>query len=396
MALHDHPMWRKPQHHQDLDHVHDHVHWTELFYDLIHVVTIFLLGNYLSHHLDVSGFLIFAGVFIALWYAWGELSVFNSIYVSTDIWHRLIMSAMIVTVMFMAASIPAIGSYGWTYFTVGFAVNRALLAALYFRARRTNATSQSLCAEQTRNFLIFAVLFLISAFLPQPYGYLLFGLTMVATQTVYMVPKISVLRHERFAPRIGHLSERFALLTFIVLGEGFFKLVVTLSEKGIYKVSPDVLVNFVIGGVAMFVMCWIYFDFVGNGKARDTKVKTLVTWWLSHLILMLCGVMVGVALAAEVKVGFWEPYPTKYAAIGCFGLAGYIAMLWDISSTIEHRLAKEFWTAPIRLFGIALAIATFFIVPHVPALVGNLFWGTALFSQIAIPLVRAWRTLSTE
>ncbi|WP_197473875.1 low temperature requirement protein A, partial [Oleiphilus sp. HI0066] len=102
MALQDHPMWRKPQHHHDLDHAHDHVHWVELFYDLIHVVTIFLLGNYLSHHLNIDGFLVFCGIFIALWYAWGELSIFNSIYVSTDIWHRIIMSVMICTLMFMA------------------------------------------------------------------------------------------------------------------------------------------------------------------------------------------------------------------------------------------------------------------------------------------------------
>ncbi|MGI9452673.1 MAG: low temperature requirement protein A [Geminicoccaceae bacterium] len=70
-------MWRKPQHHMDIDHTHDHVHWVELFYDLIHVVTIFLLGNYLSHHLSLDGFFVFAGLFIALWFAWGDLSVFN-------------------------------------------------------------------------------------------------------------------------------------------------------------------------------------------------------------------------------------------------------------------------------------------------------------------------------
>jgi low temperature requirement protein LtrA len=29
------------------------------------------------------------------------------------------------------------------------------------------------------------------------------------------------------------MSERFALLLLIVVGEGFFKLVITLSEKGI-------------------------------------------------------------------------------------------------------------------------------------------------------------------
>ncbi|MEM7358260.1 MAG: low temperature requirement protein A [Pseudomonadota bacterium] len=381
MALQDHPMWQKPQHHQDLDHSHDHVHWTELFYDLIHVVTIFLLGNYLSQHLHIDGFLVFCGIFIALWYAWGELSIFNSIYVSTDFWHRIIMSVMICTLMFMAAAIPAISGKGWAFFTLGFAANRAMLAMLYLRARRNNSATSSMCDEQIRNFSIFAVLFAITAFLPKPLAFWAFAATMVATQTVYMIPKISVLRHERFVPRMAHMAERFALLTLIILGEGFFKLVVTLSEKGIYKVSPDVLVNFVFGGVSVFFMCWIYFDFVGNAKTKDNEISTLVKWWLAHLVLMICGVMVGVALAAEVKVGFWEPYPTKYAAIGCFGLAGYIAMLWVLRGVIEHRIASDFGRWDVRLFGIVVAIGCFFIVPHVPSLVGNMIWGTALLSQ---------------
>jgi len=391
MALSDHPMWRKPQHHHDIDHAHDHVHWTELFYDLIHVVTIFLLGNYLSQHLSLDGFLTFCGVFIVLWYAWGELSVFNSIYVSTDLYHRLIMSVMICTVMFMAAAIPAIDSKGWAFFAIGFAANRVLLAALYYRARRNNCSSYLMCSEQIRNFSLFGLLFLITAFLPKPHAYWVFAMGMVTTQALYMIPKVSVLRHSRFRPRFGHMAERFSLLTLIILGEGFFKLVVTLSEKGIYKVSPDVLVNFIFGGISMFIMCWIYFDFVGNGKIRDEKLSTLVKWWLAHLTLMICGVLVGVALAAEVKVGFWEPYPIKYAAIGCLGLAGYIAMLWALKNIVEHRVATDFGRWDVRLFGIIVAIGCFFLVPYVPSIVGNLVWGTALFSQIVIPLTRAWR-----
>ncbi|KZY62447.1 low temperature requirement protein A [Oleiphilus sp. HI0066] len=396
MALQDHPMWRKPQHHHDLDHAHDHVHWVELFYDLIHVVTIFLLGNYLSHHLNIDGFLVFCGIFIALWYAWGELSIFNSIYVSTDIWHRIIMSVMICTLMFMAAAIPAIEGKGWAFFALGFAANRAMLAMLYVRARRNNSETHSMCNEQIRNLSSFAIIFAITAFLPKPYAFWAFAAALVATQTLYMIPKVSVLRHERFAPRLGHMAERFSLLTLIILGEGFFKLVITLSEKGIYKVSSDVLVNFVIGGISMFIMCWIYFDFVGNGKTKDDKLSTLVKWWLAHLTLMICGVMVGVALAAEVKVGFWEPYPTKYAAIGCFGLAGYIAMLWVLKNVIEHRVASDHGRWDVRLFGIIVAVGCFFIVPHVPSIVANLIWGTALLSQIVIPVTRAWMTFRHE
>lgn len=396
MALKDHPMWRKPRHHHDNGQMHHHVHWTDLFYDLIHVVTVFLLGNFLSDHLDLQGFMVFVGAFIALWYAWGELSIFNSIYVSTDIWHRIIMSMMICTVMFMAAAIPAIDGKGWAYFAIGFAANRALIAALYFRARRTNASSHSMCSEQARNFSVFSFIFAGSALLPAPYAYWVFAAAMVATQALYMIPKISVLRFDRFVPRSEHMAERFALLTLIVLGEGFFKLVVTLSAEGIYKVQPDVLVNFVFGGVSMFVMCWIYFDFVGNAKVKDSRPSTLVKWWLAHLVLMLCGVMVGVALAAEVKIGFWEPYPLGYAAVGCFGLAGYIAMLWTLQHVVEHRVASDFGRWDVRLFGILLAIGCFYIVPHVPSIVGNLIWGIALFSQIVWPLMRGWMTFRKD
>jgi hypothetical protein len=78
----------------------------------MHLVTIYLLGNYLSQNLNIESFLLFSGIFIVLWYAWCEVSIFNSIFVSTDVWHKLIMSGMICTLMFIGASIPAIDGKG--------------------------------------------------------------------------------------------------------------------------------------------------------------------------------------------------------------------------------------------------------------------------------------------
>jgi low temperature requirement protein LtrA len=49
-----HPMWEKPKHHTEAKFKTNEVHWIELFYDLIHVVCIFLLGNALSHNLNVE------------------------------------------------------------------------------------------------------------------------------------------------------------------------------------------------------------------------------------------------------------------------------------------------------------------------------------------------------
>ncbi len=396
MSLENHPMWRLPRHHLDHEDAHDHVHWVELFYDLIHVVIIFLLGNFLSDHLTMGGFLSFSGLFIAVWFAWADSSVFNSLYVSTDVKHRLIMSGQIVTAMVMAASIPHVLDKGWMYFALAYAANRMITAYLYHRTNRLGIEATVLSRTVSRNFFILAILFAISAFLPAPYNFALFALTVLSIQLLYMLPKIGVLECRRFLPRLGHMSERFALLLLIVVGEGFFKLVITLSEKGVYKVTPEVLFNFMFGGVAVFVQCWIYFDFVGNGKPKNQNKMTLVNWWLAHLLLMLSAVMVGVALAGEVKVGFWDPYPLKYGAIGCIGLATYLLSLLWIQYNIEQRIAHRFATAKVRMFGVALALFTLLILPYVPALVGNLLWGTALISQIAIPVTRAYLTFSKE
>ena len=390
MALQNHPMWRLPQHHLDHEGTHDHVHWVELFYDLIHVVIIFLLGNFLSDHLTMDGFWAFAGLFIAVWFAWADSSVFNSLYVSTDFKHRLIMSCQIVTAMVMAASIPHVLDKGWTFFALAYAANRLITAYLYYRTNKLGVEVTVLSRIVSRNFFGLAVVFGISAFLPKPFNFVVFGAGVVSIQLLYMLPKIGVLECKRFLPRLGHMSERFALLLLIVVGEGFFKLVITLSEKGVYKVTPEVLFNFMFGGIAVFVQCWIYFDFVGNGKPKSQAKWTLVNWWLAHLFLMLSAVMMGVALAGEVKVGFWDPYPLKYGAIGCIGLAAYLLCLLWIQGNIEERVAHKFATAKVRLFGVFLALVTLIVLPFVPALVGNLLWGTALISQIAIPLTQAY------
>ncbi len=163
---------------------------------------------------------------------------------------------------------------GWVFFALAYAANRLITAFLYHRTHRMGIEESLLARKMSTNFTLLAIVFAISAFLPAPYSYWLFGAGIVTIQLLYMLPKIGALECPRFLPRLGHMSERFALLLLIVVGEGFFKLVVTLAEKGIYKVSPDVFINFVFGGISVFVLCWIYFDFVGNAKPKDENKWT--------------------------------------------------------------------------------------------------------------------------
>lgn len=386
------PIWRKPQHHMDVENPTNHVHWVELFFDLVHVVTIFLLGNFLSHHLDWHGFLIFTGLFIAFFYAWADSSIYNSLYISTDIPHRLIMAAQIVTVMFFAASLNSVTGKGWVYFALAFAANRGLTGLLYWRARGGEHDRCGLAYEQGRNFFILATVFAISAFLPKPLAYWVFGAGLIAIQLQYMLPKIGTLRLERFVPRLGHISERLALIMLILLGEGFFKMVVTLSDKGIYKLGAGALLNMAIGGLSLFAMAWIYFDGVGNAKPKSRTLGTLLGYWFGHIVLMWSTVMVGVALAGEIYVGILAPYPYDYGIIGTVGLSSFLASVWLLQQLVEGRdTTRRHSHGGVRLFGIAVTAVLLLVLPHVPAIVGNTLFGTALFSQIVWPLGTALR-----
>lgn len=392
MSVHEYPIWRRPRHYMDDEGASNHVHWVELFFDLIHVVTIFILGNYLSHHLDWQGFWIFTGLFLAIFYAWADSSVYNSLYISTDMPHRAVMAVQIVTMMVIAAAIPTVDGSGWVYFAAGYALNRGLTAYLYWRARCVGVEADDLAREQGRNFFILAALFVTSALLPRPLAYWVFGAGVALIQLQYMLPRVGTLRFERFVPRLGHISERFGLLMLILLGEGFFKLVLTLADKGIADVGADTLVNIVMGGFSLFALAWIYFDSVGNAQPKSRTNSVMLAYWLAHIVILWSAVTIGVALAGEVYVGLWEPYPSGYGAIGSVGLGVFLAMLWLLQRLVtRHDVTCRHHSDGVRLFGIFMAMVVLVAHPWVPAIVGNLLWGTALFSQIGVPLYRAMR-----
>ena len=381
-------LWRRPRHHMDVDEAHDHVHWVELFFDLVHVVTIFILGNYLSHHLGWQGFWVFTGMFLAIFYAWADSSVYNSLYISTDMPHRVAMALKIVTMMTVAAAIPDVGGEGWTYFALAYALNRALTAYLYWRARCTDNATNALAQEQARNFFVLAGVFALSAFLPTPVAYWVFAVGVAAIQLQYMLPRVGTLRFERFVPQLGHISERFGLLMLILLGEGFFKLVVTLAEKGVYSVSAGTLFNVTMGGLSLFALAWTYFDCAGNEKPKSRTTAVLLRYWFAHIVILWSAVTIGVALAGEVYVGLWEPYPPGYAALGSVGLAVFLASLWALRRTVADATDK-YHSAGLRLFGIVMALVVLAVHPLIPSIVSNGLWALALFSQIGVPIFLA-------
>lgn len=269
--------------------------------------------------------------------------------------HRVAMALKIVTMMTIAAAIPDVGGEGWTYFALSYALNRAL-----------------------------------TAFLPTPVAYWVFAAGVAAIQLQYMLQRVGTLRFERFVPQLGHISERFGLLMLILLGEGFFKLVVTLADKGVYIVSAGTLFNVTMGGLSLFALAWTYFDCAGNAKPKSRTSAVLLRYWFAHIVILWSAVTIGVALAGEVYVGLWEPYPAGYGALASAGLAVFLASLWALRRTVADA-TDNYHSAGLRLFGIVMALVVLAVHPFVPSIVSNGLWVLALFSQIGVPIFLALR-----
>lgn len=74
-----------------------------------------------------------------------------------------------------------------------------------------------------------------------------------------------------------------------------------------------------------------------------------------------------------------------------------MAALWVLQWLVEGRdITRRYHSGWMRAFGIVLALVLLVIHPVVPSFVGNLVWGTALFSQVVVPFVRAVRDMRLE
>ncbi len=391
MALKDFHLWQQPTHHENLKEQEEDIYWVELFYDLIHVVSIFLMGNFLSHHLSVEWLWYFIFFFIAFWVAWGDFAFYNSMYVSRDVKHRILMIFQVSTIMVMSAAIPDFFDGGYLYFMGAYAVNRFLLAVLYLRAQSHDTTSKTLSKHLVRNFLWAALITASALLFPVDIAIGICVFWIILLQLSYITPNIWAMSEEWFRPRFHHLSERFSLFFLICVGEGFFKLVTELANTGITQVSSSIFLHYILGAFGLFLLAWIYFDFVGNRIANRPVIGNMIAWWYGHMILMMSVVMIGVALMAEIHIGFLDPYPVWFGLLWCLGMILYILSLWLIHRIVGWEISHRFYTLDVRIFGLFCALSTAVVViVWLPSMLGNMLYFIGLLSQIGIPMIRAY------
>jgi low temperature requirement protein LtrA len=183
-----------------------------------------------------------------------------------------------------------------------------------------------------------------------------------------------------------HITERYGLLTLIVLGESI--LAATLAVQAALRSGEalSVLAPVIVGGLLIvFSMWWMYFD----RPVYDllTSLRKAIVWGYGHYFVFGAAAAVGAGLAVAVD------QVTNHSKIGATGagaavaipIAGYILCLWFLHDRPDYGRT--------RLLG-PLAAALILLTPFTGHAV--LLSGTILAGLIALKIVMARQRLSTQ
>lgn len=303
------------------------VSWLELFYDLVYVATIIQLGNLLSHDVSLVGFVHFVALFIPIWWSWTGITFYVNRIMVDDLWHRLLIFAQIAAIVAMAISIEVAFGETASQFALAYVVVQAILIALYVRAGRHIEQARKLSVRYVRGYSLATSFWLVSVFVPEPYAawrYVLWAAGMIAHFAVAWSPGTRRLT-AALPPDIPHMSERYGLLTIIVLGESFVKGIDTAAGQ---VLNLPMVIYGLLGLAIAFSLWWLYFDQVAGAEIKREGLAPYI-WVYTHLPLTIGLTAFGVSMKKMLSLASGEPLADNYR-----WLIGGALTLYMVSATI--------------------------------------------------------------
>ena len=310
------------------------VGWLELFYDLIYVAAFILLGNALADHVDLWGFLTFAGVFAPMWLAWTDFTFFNNRFVVDDFLHRSLVFAQMYGIGGMAVAMPSVLDGEIQGFLMAMASVQVVTALLYTRVAIQLDELRDSGFTLVLGFWVIAVLWLVAGLAPAPWNALI-AVAGVAVNVFLKLMPVGGLNELslRHPPDVLHMSERYGLLTLIVLGESFVKV---LGAASAHDITASVTVMAGMTLAITFSLWWIYFDDVAGSRIKRSRLAGY-TWVWAHLPLTIGVTGVGVAIKKALYFDPMQVAPLKYRVLLAGTLILALVSVAVIDTVTERR-----------------------------------------------------------
>ena len=330
--------------------------WLELFYDLVFVATVAVLGTRLVADTSVMGWLSYAAYFLLVWWLWASHTFYADRYDTDDLVYRTIAGAQIVTIAVLAASVSTGSGASTAVFAAAYAAARLLLLLLYARAYRFVPATRQLVGGYLIGFGISAAIWTVSVFTPEPARFWLWGIAL----TIDLATPFVMRKAQAASPLdVSHLPERFGLFTILVLGEAIVAVTVGLGHV---EWQWSTTIAGIAGLLIATSLWWIHFDNVdgrvvrrrGGGKAWQPTL-----WIYGHLPLAIGLAMTGVGIEHAIVAsdhGHHYTPPERWLLVGGVVLALAAMLSIEVASSSGTRNYARTGILVSRFIAMALAL----------------------------------------
>jgi low temperature requirement protein LtrA len=269
--------------------------WLELFFDLVYVAILVVLGDRLSHNLTSQGVIEFALLFIPIWLSWLEPVFYSRRFPTDDIGHRLLTVLYMGAMVSLAFELYDVTGETATSFLLAYAATKAILALMYARAWRLHPEYRSFAGANAGVFAILAVLWAAIALL-EPFAYSWWAIaTALGLLSPFILPRIlrqAGLSEKDLPPVKAHyVLDRFGELTIIVLGEFFLKAALGAAERESHRLTTFYGLALLTVSVGLW---WLYFDHLEHSSLDADRTRRRV-WIDLHYPLLAAIAAYGVA-----------------------------------------------------------------------------------------------------
>lgn len=360
--------WLKPLKPRNPHEKHRAATSLELLFDLIFVIAIATAGQQLHHtmienHLEF-GFTNYLMVFFALWWAWMNFTWFASAYDNDDAAYRIMTFIQIVGSLVIAAGIPAVFKHqNFDVIIIGYVIMRLGSVAQWIRVAKNDLPRRKTAIRYAIGIILVQIGWMLFHFAPINFSILIFILLAIAELSVPIIAESSNMTP--WHPH--HITERYSLLTIIVLGESIVGSYAAIADALDHQLISTELVFLMIGGLIMvFTMWWAYFDH--EVAERLNSRRRAFTWGYGHFFIFISIAIIGASLAAsvDVAVGHAEISDRLAGYLVAVPLVIYTASLW-ILHEVHHLQGIKKWLYPLTTI-VVLCIPIF-----VPAIGYSIF-----------------------
>ena len=334
--------------------------WLEVFFDLVFAVAVTQLGRYLHHHSDLTGYTMYAALFIPIWWAWTGFSYFSDVFdADGKTYFRVILLVTMLVVLTLALNTRDALTRTTFSFAAAYNVLQTLLVALYIWARREVKETKKLCDCFIIGFGFGLALWFSSLFVPPPSRFVLWGIALVIEISTPLVTYLSL---DRKPVHGSHMPYRLGQFTMIVIGE-----TVAAVATGVADTQWQLPTIFTaINGFAIAVcLWWLYFRYmdrtsVDRALRKDNKelLKSFV-YGYGHIAIFAGVAATGVGIELAINMVATEQTLDTVRIPLFYGIATALIGLTIVHSAKASCLPLSNILLRLLLAVSAIAVATF-------------------------------------